>query len=72
MVDVYSNYYDVLKRIKLKRKELLELGSIYDLTNNQVVKCSQELDVLINLIQFNKAITRNRLECDDIELGEIN
>ncbi len=65
MVDVYSNYYEVLKRIKLKRKELLELGAIYDLTNNRVVKCSQELDVLINLIQFNKELTTTRLLSDD-------
>lgn len=41
----------VLHQISEKRKKLLELYSIYGLTNHKVVRCSQELDVLINLIQ---------------------
>jgi hypothetical protein len=54
MMDVCSSYYDVLKIIKLKQQELIELGSLYELTNRKVIECSQELDVLINLIQFEK------------------
>ncbi len=65
MVDVYSSYYDVLKRIKLKQQELIELGSLYELTNNKVLKCSQELDVLINLIQFEKGSMSDETEIEE-------
>jgi hypothetical protein len=51
MVDVCSN---LLNRIIHKQQELLELGSLYELTDKRVIKCSQELDVLINLIQLEK------------------
>ena len=54
MIDVCSTYFEVLNMIKLKKQELVELGSIYQLTHKKVLECSQELDVLINLIQFQK------------------
>lgn len=54
MVDVCSTYFEVLNMIKHKKQELVELGSIYQLTHKKVLECSQELDVLINLIQFQK------------------
>ncbi|MGS2779697.1 Spo0E family sporulation regulatory protein-aspartic acid phosphatase [Robertmurraya sp. GLU-23] len=39
----------LLAEIELKKKLLLELTADLELTNEKVVTCSQELDVLINL-----------------------
>ncbi|MGG7622120.1 Spo0E family sporulation regulatory protein-aspartic acid phosphatase [Bacillus coreaensis] len=39
----------LLEEIDIKKKLLLEIASELELTNEKVVTCSQELDVLINL-----------------------
>jgi len=62
MVDVSSHNDLILQRIAEKRQELLELGLRYDLTSKTVLRCSQELDDLINLIQHSgiQLMNRNR------------
>ncbi|MDI3089972.1 aspartyl-phosphate phosphatase Spo0E family protein [Priestia megaterium] len=40
---------DLQKRIVKKKKELVDLGSNYGLLDEKTIKCSQDLDKLINL-----------------------
>ncbi|WP_245807731.1 aspartyl-phosphate phosphatase Spo0E family protein [Halobacillus massiliensis] len=40
--------YKQTKAIQNKRKEMIELGLKYGLTDNRTVKCSQQLDELLN------------------------
>ncbi|QQZ08137.1 aspartyl-phosphate phosphatase Spo0E family protein [Heyndrickxia vini] len=37
-----------LKRIQVKREEMIQLGKRYGLTNDKTIFCSQELDTLLN------------------------
>lgn len=37
--------------ILLKKKEMIELGEIYGLTDTRTIKCSQQLDHLLNNYQ---------------------
>ncbi|CDQ42007.1 MULTISPECIES: aspartyl-phosphate phosphatase Spo0E family protein [Virgibacillus] len=37
------------KAISKKKKEMIELGLKYGLTDKRTVKCSQQLDTLLNL-----------------------
>lgn len=39
----------LLNRIDKKKKKMIELASITGIGSNQTIKCSQELDVLLNL-----------------------
>ena len=36
------------KAINLKKEEMIQLGMIYGLRDERTLKCSQELDVLLN------------------------
>lgn len=51
-----QNFHEnLLKRIKEKRNELIKLAAKSDLTSHSVVKCSQELDLLIfEVLTINK------------------
>lgn len=50
------------KQIKMKRNELLILVEKNDLTDSNVLKCSQELDLLIYQVQLiHREITRTAL-----------
>jgi len=46
------NKDSILQTIELKRKELIELGKTNGLTTDKTVKCSQELDRLLNIYQL--------------------
>jgi hypothetical protein len=37
-----------------KRNEMIQLANSYGLLNNETIKCSQELDSLLNKFQLNK------------------
>jgi hypothetical protein len=50
----------LLKEIKEKRHELISLAAKDDLTSNLVVKCSQELDLLIyEMLTLNRQVGPN-------------
>lgn len=39
---------DILTKISIKRRALIEVANLKGLTNKETVECSQELDILIN------------------------
>ncbi|ADC51227.1 MULTISPECIES: aspartyl-phosphate phosphatase Spo0E family protein [Alkalihalophilus] len=39
-------------KIELKRRQMFKLAKKYGFTSPQTVKCSQELDDLLNQVQF--------------------
>lgn len=41
----------LLEKINLKKKRLIKFASMFELTDQRVVKCSQELDDLLNQYQ---------------------
>ncbi|MCP3026558.1 aspartyl-phosphate phosphatase Spo0E family protein [Halobacillus sp. A5] len=47
-IQVSKYQYDLDKHIQVKKKEMIELGSRYGLTDRRTVKCSQQLDHLLN------------------------
>ncbi|MFP7736186.1 Spo0E family sporulation regulatory protein-aspartic acid phosphatase [Priestia aryabhattai] len=49
VVNSVGQIKDLQKFIVEKRKELIDLGSIYGLLDEKTIKCSQDLDKLINL-----------------------
>ncbi|MBT2259729.1 aspartyl-phosphate phosphatase Spo0E family protein [Priestia megaterium] len=49
VVNPVGQIEDLLKCIVKKRKELIDLGSNYGLLDEKTIKCSQDLDKLINL-----------------------
>ncbi|MET1122534.1 aspartyl-phosphate phosphatase Spo0E family protein [Priestia megaterium] len=49
VVNSVGQIKDLRKCIVKKRKELIDLGSNYGLLDEKTIKCSQELDKLINL-----------------------
>lgn len=40
--------------LEANRKKMIELSNIYGLSSSEVVKCSQELDLLINRVMEDK------------------
>jgi hypothetical protein len=50
---------DLLKCIIKKRKELIDLGSNYGLLHEKTIKCSQDLDRLINLHMKSHSVSTN-------------
>ncbi|MGG3181651.1 aspartyl-phosphate phosphatase Spo0E family protein [Priestia megaterium] len=49
VVNPVGQIEDLLKCIVKKRRELIDLGSNYGLLDDKTIKCSQDLDKLINL-----------------------
>ncbi|MEH7412007.1 aspartyl-phosphate phosphatase Spo0E family protein [Priestia megaterium] len=49
VVNPVGQVEDLRKCISKKRKELIDLGSNYGLLDEKTIKCSQDLDKLINL-----------------------
>ncbi len=49
MVDVVDQKGDLLECIVKKRNEMIDLGRTYGLSDEKTIKCSQDLDELINL-----------------------
>lgn len=66
---ILSTNEKLLNLIKLKRSELLSLAADNELTNYNVVKCSQELDILIYELQ---SLYRNRTISNRIDLREMD
>ena len=50
--EVPSNFH-VPDQIKIKKKEMIELGEKYGLKDERTVKCSQQLDQLMNKYYIN-------------------
>ncbi|MGC4377904.1 aspartyl-phosphate phosphatase Spo0E family protein [Fictibacillus sp. Mic-4] len=48
----------LLQQIEDKREVLLCLGKTYGLTAEETIKCSQELDELLNLLLSNRSTNR--------------
>ncbi|WP_088102128.1 aspartyl-phosphate phosphatase Spo0E family protein [Halalkalibacter urbisdiaboli] len=42
----------LLTEIELKRRQMLHFAKKYGFTSEKTVQCSQELDLLLNLVQF--------------------
>jgi hypothetical protein len=40
----------LMMMIEQNRKKMIELSELYGLASDEVVQCSQELDILINLL----------------------
>lgn len=49
---VRSNF-DLSASISAKKQEMIELGLKYGLTDERTIKCSQQLDVLLNIVHLN-------------------
>jgi len=49
LINSVGQIKDLRKYIAKKRKELIDLGSNYGLLDKKTIKCSQDLDKLINL-----------------------
>lgn len=47
----------MMELIEQKRKEMIDLATVYGFTAKVTVKCSQELDTLLIKIQKNNEIT---------------
>ncbi|WP_101843533.1 aspartyl-phosphate phosphatase Spo0E family protein [Halobacillus sp. Marseille-P3879] len=41
-------HYKLAEDIQVKKKEMIELGNRYGLTDRRTVRCSQQLDHLLN------------------------
>lgn len=46
---IESTRHDLTKAISLKKKEMIDLGMKYGLADKRTIKCSQQLDDLINV-----------------------
>ncbi len=42
------------KTVETKREELVKLAFLYGFTNSKTVQCSQELDNLLNKLQYTR------------------
>jgi hypothetical protein len=51
LVQVIEFEKNLLEKINLKKKRLIKFASMFELTDQRVVKCSQELDDLLNQYQ---------------------
>jgi len=49
----------LITMIEANRKKMIELSDMYGRCSNEVVKCSQELDVLLNLLMIEEACSTN-------------
>lgn len=71
MMNPYSQKYNenLLKRFKKKRSELINLATKSGFDGNNVIACSQELDLLIyEIVKYNMQAKGNEL----IELREMD
>ncbi|WP_174616051.1 aspartyl-phosphate phosphatase Spo0E family protein [Virgibacillus ihumii] len=50
---VRSNF-DLSTAVSAKKQEMIELGLKYGLTDERTIKCSQQLDVLLNIYVDNE------------------
>ncbi|MBT2693627.1 aspartyl-phosphate phosphatase Spo0E family protein [Bacillus sp. ISL-55] len=50
--------------IELNRKKMIELSKLHGMSSSEVIKCSQELDVLIHVMMDEK---HSAVECTDIQ-----
>jgi hypothetical protein len=51
VVQMISTEELLMEEINMKKVELIQYASKFQLTDNRVVKCSQELDMLLNHYQ---------------------
>jgi hypothetical protein len=50
---------NLITLIEVNRKKMIELSEMYGRCSIEVVKCSQELDVLLNLLMIEEACSTN-------------
>ncbi|MFB4169398.1 aspartyl-phosphate phosphatase Spo0E family protein [Virgibacillus sp. JSM 102003] len=46
--------YNLIKAISMKKNEMVKLGMKYGLAHYKTIKCSQQLDKLLNLQRYGK------------------